>query len=304
MNTKFKFFIIVALLAALLLFVSCSKYGSRTHGGEDASSTGQGNISYNENTTALHNSDSASNNVNSDTESAAYTKPSSTVHQQSTTNPASVRAFFYRLFRVDENEATQPTASTSAAKKAEVSFENTAFIGNSRVDSFRGYGLLTEADYFTKVGLSITNVYSDTVSGGQTALEGIKNAQYDRVILVFGDNECGWPYTDVFIEKYNDFIDEVAAIQPNAKIYLQSVLPISKAASDKNQDYMNMDNINALNFKIKKLASDKGIGYFDTPPGLIDGNGFLLDVAATDGIHFGKEYCEIWIDYMKQHLEG
>lgn len=46
---------------------------------------------------------------------------------------------------------------------------------------------------------------------------------------MFGLNEASWPYSEVFIDEYGDIIDEARAINPNAIIYIQSILPVTKA---------------------------------------------------------------------------
>lgn len=321
MNKKFKFFTVSLLLSLLIILPSCADKGSKKQEIQSSSTSAASNIvsqtSQTENSTAGELEESiTSATVTETAEKKPVTESSRQISQttaSSNTDTTKIddekiteSGFFGRLIKKDkkkEKETTTAHPSTTPADDYSV-FDHTAFIGNSRIDTFKDYGLLPNADYYSKVGLNIRNVYDESVFHGKTALQGLKTGSYDTVILVFGDNECAWPYTDVFIKEYSEFIDKVSAAQPHAKIYLQSVLPISKTASDSNKDEMNMQLIKAINVKIKKLAADKGVGYFGTPTGLTDAGGYLKADAASDGIHFGKKYCRLWIDYMKKYLEG
>ncbi len=322
MNKKFKFFTISLLLLLLFLFPSCVNEGDKSQtirSSAFSTTSASAKVSQTSQTQASTAGESEENKssaaVTESVTKKAVVQYSSQISKTTATSKTetatededfknSVKGFFNRFFNKDkENETTTTHPSTTPADDYSV-FDHTAFIGNSRIDSLKDYGLLPKADYYSKVGLNIRNVYDEPVFHGKTALQGLKTGSYDTVILVFGDNECAWPYTDVFIKEYSEFIDKVSAAQPHAKIYLQSVLPISKTASDSNKDEMNMQLIKAINVKIKKLAADKGVGYFGTPTGLTDAGGYLKADAASDGIHFGKKYCRLWIDYMKKYLEG
>ena len=35
-----------------------------------------------------------------------------------------------------------------------------------------------------------------------------------------------------------------------------------------------------------------------------DDDGYMPDDAASDGVHFGKKYCLIWLDYLAKMMEG
>ena len=49
----------------------------------------------------------------------------------------------------------------------------------------------------------------------------------------------GWVYDDIFIEDYKTFIDSVREIQPDATIYVENILPVSKKLSDEDEIYNN-----------------------------------------------------------------
>ena len=44
--------------------------------------------------------------------------------------------------------------------------------------------------------------------------------RYGKVYIMLGINELGWPYVDVFAEKYAEMVRAVRDAQPDAQIYI------------------------------------------------------------------------------------
>lgn len=206
------------------------------------------------------------------------------------------------------NETKPTETSSSAAEKSSAAtsavsenqevdlscFDNTAFVGNSRFISFKNYGLAKNV--YPVVGLNVDTVFTKSVAGSNVpVIDELNGKDFDKVILLFGDNECGWPNTDVFISRYAKVVAAVRERVPNAEIYLHAILPVSTEASNKNEFGVNNDRIRQVNEKIKQLAADEGIHYIEQPACLMDSTNALLPAAASDGIHLNKKYSEIWI---------
>ncbi|MBQ2973407.1 MAG: hypothetical protein IJE19_03555 [Clostridia bacterium] len=180
-------------------------------------------------------------------------------------------------------------------------FDNSVFIGNSRLISFKNYGLAKNV--YSVVGLNVDTVFTKSVSGSNvTVINELNGKDYEKVILMFGDNECGWPNQNIFIQRYSKVIAAVKEKIPNAKIYLHSVLPVSAETSAKNEFGCNNETINSLNQKIKQLAADEGVEFIEQPSCLKDADGALLPEAASDGIHLNKKYSEIWLNYLAETI--
>lgn len=203
--------------------------------------------------------------------------------------------------------AAETSAQTSAAKtettqKAEFSsFDNIAFMGNSRFISLKDYGLVPNV--YPVVGLDVRTVFTKHVSGSDVAvINELDGRSYDAVVLLFGENETGWPNRDYFIKKYAEVIDAVKTKQPDAKIYLHSIIPVSSEASAKNECGCNNKTISEMNAGIKQLAEDNNVDYIDVPQCLLDAQGNLIDGAASDGIHLNKKYSSVWMSYLEKTL--
>lgn len=182
-------------------------------------------------------------------------------------------------------------------------FDDAAFVGNSLIDDLYTYGGAGNADFYFRIGLTVKTVFTKpTATGSVPVIDELNNKSYGKVLLMFGENELGWSYPSVFIEEYGKVIDGVRQRQPNATIYIQSILPVSKAASQKNQNQVNNTRINQYNAMLKDLAKEKGVVYLDVASVMKDSQGNLPDDAAPDGVHPNKKYCLKWLDYLKQNL--
>lgn len=189
----------------------------------------------------------------------------------------------------------------AAPEKADLS--NAAILGNSYVDGFVTYNVLPDTDCFYRVGLNVRTVFTKSMLNHDIpVIDELDNGKkYDRVFLIFGENELGWPNTQAFYEGYGEVIDAVRERQPEATVYVQSILPVSQEVSDKNIDCTNNQQIVAFNGLLQDLAREKDAIYLDVASVMTDENGCLPDEAAVDGIHPGSKYYKIWAEYLEDN---
>jgi hypothetical protein len=95
-----------------------------------------------------------------------------------------------------------------------------------------------------------------------TVIDELNGKDFEKVVLMFGDNECGWSSYDSFVVKYSKVIAAVRERLPKAEIYLHAVLPVSVNASATNEFGCNNTNINALNIRIEQLAAKEALSLF------------------------------------------
>lgn len=181
-------------------------------------------------------------------------------------------------------------------------FSDACFIGDSRTVGLEMNSDKPKADFYASQGLNIGTALTEqviTLENGNlgTVVEGVSQKQYKRIFIMFGINELGWPYPETFVEDYVELIKQVQAVQPDAKIYVQSILPVSSKATQTDEVFTN-SNIDAFNEYVKQAADETGTEYLDVNSYFKDASGSLPEDAATDGIHFIKEYCLDWIDLL------
>lgn len=182
------------------------------------------------------------------------------------------------------------------------------FVGDSRTEGLALYTRLPSsgARIYTHVGMSVKKVFSDKVIkvGGQsmTVIEALKSdPTFDRVYIMLGVNELGWIYTEAFIEKYGEIIDTVRTINPNAKIIIQSLIPVS-ADAYKTDPMLRNSKIEEYNKALDAMCRDKNVWFLNVAE-MFSGNGGVLPAdASNDGVHLKKAYCDHWLDYILSHM--
>lgn len=197
----------------------------------------------------------------------------------------------------------EPSSSETQSENTDNScFENSAFVGNSMLEDLDMYGIIDNADFYAKTGLTVTNVFTETtVDGTAPIMEEVTGKKYDKVFLMFGLNELGWSYSDVFIEDYAKVIDTLRESNPDVEIYVQSLFPVSKERSDKNLYGVTNEKIEEYNELLKIMAKDKNVIYMDVHASMITEDGTLPDDASPDGVHPNMDYCKTWVQYLRDH---
>lgn len=198
-------------------------------------------------------------------------------------------------------EQTKPqTVKGSPVQGDYACFNDSAFFGNSRFEGLKNLRLVPNV--YTKVGLNVKTALTATGSDGASIIGKLNSGvSFENVFIMFGDNEIG--YSDSWIiSNYRTLINKVREYQPNANIYVVSILPISKATSDKNTYNYSNGRIVEMNAQIRNMCSSLGVGYIDVWSAMADDNGRLPDSASSDGVHFGKSYYCIMLNRIKSEL--
>lgn len=184
-------------------------------------------------------------------------------------------------------------------------FDDAVFLGDSRTEDFILYTGLDNADSITHIGMAVDTVFSEANiqrnGTTMTAIDALKqDPSFSKVYIMLGVNELGWYVTDIFIEYYEKIIDTIREINPDAKIYIQGIIPVSaeKSASDK---VYNNDRIERFNGLIRDMAQRKEVYFVNVAESVVDSTGCIPADAASDGVHLNKEYCLKWLEYLKTH---
>ena len=200
---------------------------------------------------------------------------------------------------------TAPAQKSNSSDIDQNYYQNSAFIGNSFVDGMMNYSLVDGADYFARIGLNVNDAMTKSTSTGTVpVIEELNNGkQYNKIFMIFGENELGWANSDTFVEQYGALIDKAKSYQSTAKIYLFAITPVTKEVSDNNVDNTNNEQIVKYNELIKKLAESKGVVYADVYSAVLGEDGNLPDEVASDGIHFGEDYYKKCLVYIQNNIQ-
>ncbi len=185
-------------------------------------------------------------------------------------------------------------------------FSDALFIGNSRMQGFVLYSGLKNVHAYADVGLMVDTVFTKeciSLNGSKVTVADALTATaagYSKFYLMFGLNELGWSSTSTFVKKYGEIIDCIRAANPDAKIYVQSIIPMT-AEKSAQSNWLCNENVNAFNKLIWQMASDKGVYYLHVASGLAGADGALPEDSSSDGVHLNKTACGKWLQYLKNH---
>lgn len=181
-------------------------------------------------------------------------------------------------------------------------FEDAVFIGDSRTQGFHIQSGITKASFLTAKGLMVNTAMSKPVIGSGdsavTVIDALKRKPYGKVYVMLGINELGWPSEEDFITTYARLVDKIMDRQPDATLYIQSIIYVSEEKSLRDPIYNN-GNIRRFNELIQAMAEEKGAVYIDLNEALSDRKGNLHPEASFDGVHLNPDYCKIWYGFLK-----
>lgn len=183
-------------------------------------------------------------------------------------------------------------------------FDDAVFIGDSRTEGMITATGLYNAKSFTHKGLTVDTAFKDLVvcidDKYYTVADALNYTSFNKVYIMLGINETGWIYSSKFIDGYGRIIDAVKAVNPDAAIYIQEILPVSNSVSA-THDYIKNSKIDEYNQLLLQLAEEKQVYFIDTASAVAAEDGSLPEDAAVDGIHMKNSYCQKWLDYLMTH---
>lgn len=199
----------------------------------------------------------------------------------------------------------QPAPETEAVDKSY--FADAAFVGDSRTDGFLIYSGVGGGKNLTSNGLSIFKLAEKkalTIGGKEyTLLEALALGTYGKVYLSLGVNELGVYDDEGFYRSYCQAIDAIRAIQPQAVIYIQGLIPLNEGqiAATTGRTYLTNEHLRVYNDLMRKAAQEKQVVFLDLYSHFVDENGELPEEGSRDGVHLTKPYCQQWLAYLQTH---
>ena len=191
---------------------------------------------------------------------------------------------------------SQPVAAGTAVEDSW--FDDALIIGDSRADGLRLYGIIPGADIAGSSSAGVTGVLERTFTVGedQTTLSALLSSRaYGKVYIMLGVNEVSWLASVDFKASYAALIDAVKAAQPEAAIYVQSLIPVSASRGWS-------ESIAAYNNAIQDVARQKNVYFVDVFEAYADETGSLAAAHdAGDGVNLAVNAYGIWFDYLKTH---
>ena len=183
----------------------------------------------------------------------------------------------------------------------QTAFRETVVLGNSQAQALSNFGLMKNADFVTRVGLAIHQVL--TSKTGAPPIASLYGKQYRKAVFIFGENELGWPYPENFVTHYKKVIAKVRELNPGIEIYCQAIFPVSADYSKTSTNGITNEHVRQFNAMLEKMCKEIDAHFMPFSSAFEDSTGALPEGAATDGVHFGYDYCKIWAGDLSAYLQ-
>ena len=183
-------------------------------------------------------------------------------------------------------------------------FSDAVFIGDSRMEGFRNASGITQGQFFTSVGMSLSSMKSEpvisTAEGNITVAAALSGGSYNKIYIMLGTNDLGEYDWDSFHDGFVSVTNRFQEIQPDAVIYICSVIYVEESKVTTGE-YVNNTNVDKINSILLQICEDQGYYYLDLNEFLTNGYGSLIEGATSDGVHIYPDYCQQMLDYLKYH---
>ena len=198
-----------------------------------------------------------------------------------------------------------PQTPTKAPKSY---FDDVLFFGDSLSVGIPLYHVMDNAAVIAFQGINPININTkETVDingdGNRMTMLDAATALYpdrDKIYIMLGGNGLDLD-EESFIGGYKTFLQSVKAAYPKAKIFLQTITPVTDNAHIVYPSVSN-EKINRYNLAIMALAQEENVYFVDVAAALMNDEGKLpLEASPADGMHLGGEYYHKWFDYLMYH---
>lgn len=184
-------------------------------------------------------------------------------------------------------------------------FDDALFLGDSRMVGMRDYSGLDNATFYTSVGLNVYDLFKkeyiilDDDSGKVDLETALKARQFGKIYIMVGLNELGRDSDEGYGRAYAEAITKIRELQPDAIIFVHSILKVSAAKSRKDKVFKN-ERIDVRNAVISSVTNGQDIFWLDINEVFDDGNGNLDKKYTGDDIHLYARYYSLWTDYLRE----
>lgn len=184
-------------------------------------------------------------------------------------------------------------------------FADAVFIGDSRTMGMFEYGGLEEtAAFYCSTGLTVYKMFDSEIVPGEngkiTVEEALQQNSFAKIYLCIGINEMGTGTVESFLEAYQEAVNHLRELQPDAILYLQAIIKVTTERSNQG-DYITNEGIVARNEGIAQMADNEHIFFLDVNPLICDESGGMIPEYTFDGVHLMARYIDIWKDFLKAH---
>jgi Lysophospholipase L1 and related esterases len=216
---------------------------------------------------------------------------------------------------------TAPSSSGSASSSASgvssaspvklsafdaATFKGALFIGDSFAEGVGLYYGVSVTDIIGKTSMTSYSALNNSYAIGgrtQTVTAAAAATGPDSIYIELGSNDVTMGRTpEKFTGYYGGLVDSLKSGCKGAKIYVQSVFPVSAAYEAKTG--VTNAKIDAYNEALRAMCAQKGVTYLDVASALKGPDGKLQPDLSYDGLHMKKSGYSLWLSYLAGCIGG
>lgn len=172
------------------------------------------------------------------------------------------------------------------------------FLGNSITSAFQ------IEEYLPDYKIKNRGIWGNTTTDILNRIDDITKSLPDKLFLMIGINDLVKEVpTEKVIENYLLILKKIKKQSPETKIYIQSILPITKYASNYFSGDQNKLNpvIDEVNDTLYNFVKENGLIYIDLNE-MFKLNDELNNEYSWDGIHINNNGYKLWLEQIKLYI--
>lgn len=185
----------------------------------------------------------------------------------------------------DLQKASKHRRSDDSEVPVTVKFRDAVVMGDSIASGLSVYEVLNEENVVADIGISI-----DAADDAVSRAAGL-NPKY--VFLAYGENdvEATGGNAEIFGRQYRVLLDKVKTAMPEAKIYVNGILPVKQKEIDRQPFYAELPSYNE---ELKTICEEENLPFIDNTSLVKE------EFYEPDGVHMGMEYYPLWTAHMAE----
>lgn len=186
-------------------------------------------------------------------------------------------------------------------------FSDALLIGDSRIGLVEFWDGMPGMTYYDDAGFSIYDALKKEFCWDHqvkvTLASALSNPEnhFGKIYIEFGVNGAGYDSNDRFREANMELINMIKEYQPDALIFLCSVMRVTTEFSNRQPPVVTNEQLNNRSSVLRELADNDTIFYLEVNDYCCDESGGLRADWTNDGYHLDSSYSYVWRDCFLEH---
>lgn len=174
-------------------------------------------------------------------------------------------------------------------------FNDSVFIGDSVSKAIADYVMLKKA--------TVVATNGQTLATADKLLGSVQTLNTKKIFILLGTNDLlNGITTEKFLSYYENLIQLLRKKVPNAKIYVQSILPV-EAFAQKDKPLIANSRIDEFNKALSDMKKDSNVHFLNVASVYKNKKGNMYDGFTAEGIHIKFNYYNIWFNYLENNAK-